>query len=74
VENISILSGGRQGFYEFVSAINEGGERYQTDVSTLGPAVAIKVLPKALAHNSERLSCFQHELKMLAAINCPNSF
>ena len=34
--------------------------------------MAIKVLPEAFAHDPERLSRFQREAKMLAALNHPN--
>jgi serine/threonine-protein kinase len=34
--------------------------------------VAIKVLPDALAQNSERLARFEREAKVLAALNHPN--
>ena len=69
-----ILTGGRLGPYEILAAIGAGGmgEVYQAHDTKLGRDVAIKVLPEAFAHDPERLSRFQREAKMLAALNHPN--
>jgi len=69
-----ISSGTRLGSYEVVAQIGAGGmgEVYQAHDTTLGRDVAIKVVPEAFAHDSERLSRFQREAKMLAALNHPN--
>ncbi len=69
-----ILTGKRLGPYEILSAIGAGGmgEVYQAHDTKLGRDVAIKVLPEAFAHDPERLSRFQREAKMLAALNHPN--
>ena len=68
------LTGKRLGPYEILSAIGAGGmgEVYQAHDTKLGRDVAIKVLPAAFAHDPERLSRFQREAKMLAALNHPN--
>ena len=69
-----ILPGKRLGPYEVLAAIGAGGmgEVYQAHDTKLGRDVAIKVLPEAFAHDPERLSRFQREAKMLAALNHPN--
>ena len=48
------------------------GEVYQAHDTKLGRDVAIKVLSEAFAHDADRLSRFQREAKMLAALNHPN--
>jgi len=62
------------GPYEIVSAIGAGGmgEVYEARDTKLERNVAIKVLPEAFAHDVERLSRFQREARMLAALNHPN--
>jgi serine/threonine protein kinase len=47
------------------------GEVYRAHDAKLGRDVAIKVLPEAFAHDPDRLSRFQREAKMLAALNHP---
>ena len=62
------------GPYEILSAIGAGGmgEVYEARDNKLGRNVAIKVLPEAFAHDRDRLSRFQREARMLAALNHPN--
>src|SRR5580704_7873249 len=71
---MAIPSGTRFGSYEVLSQIGAGGmgEVYQAHDTKLGRDVAIKVLPEAFAHDSERLSRFQREAKLLAALNHAN--
>ena len=71
---MTIAAGTRLGSYEFLARIGAGGmgEVYQAHDTKLGRDVAIKVLPEAFAHDPERLSRFQREAKMLAALNHPN--
>jgi serine/threonine protein kinase len=62
------------GPYEILHAIGAGGmgEVYEAHDNKLDRNVAIKVLPEAFAHDRERLSRFQREARMLAALNHPN--
>jgi serine/threonine protein kinase/Tol biopolymer transport system component len=69
-----ILAGTRLGPFEVLSAIGAGGmgEVYHAHDTKLGRDVAIKVLPEVFANDPQRLSRFQREAKMLAALNHPN--
>src|SRR6201998_3215978 len=71
---MTVTTGSKLGSYEILSAIGAGGmgEVYQAHDTKLGRDGAIKVLPGAFAHDPERLSRFQREAKMLAALNHPN--
>jgi Tol biopolymer transport system component len=71
---MTIAAGTRLGSYEVVAQIGAGGmgEVYRAHDTKLGRDVAIKVLPEAFAHDVDRLSRFQREAKMLAALNHPN--
>jgi len=48
------------------------GEVYQAHDTKLGRDVAIKVLPANFVNDPERLSRFQREARMLAALNHAN--
>src|SRR6202040_4362328 len=71
---MTIAAGSKLGAYEITGAIGAGGmgEVYRAHDTKLGRDVAIKVLPEAFAHDPERLSRFQREAKILAALNHPN--
>src|SRR6202049_809925 len=71
---MSVNAGTRLGSYEVVSAIGAGGmgEVYRARDSKLGRDVAIKVLPANFVNDPERLSRFQREARMLAALNHAN--
>src|SRR5579859_6508715 len=74
VERGMFEHGAKLGPYEILGPLGAGGmgEVYQAHDTKLGRNVAIKVLPKAFAHDADRLSRFQREAKMLAALNHPN--
>src|SRR5580658_5086683 len=71
---MTLATGTKLGSYEVLTPIGAGGmgEVYQAHDTKLGRDVAIKVLPEAVAHDADRLSRFQREAKMLAALNHPN--
>ena len=71
---MTLATGTTLGSYQITSPIGAGGmgEVYQAHDTKLGRDVAVKVLPEAFAHDSERLSRFQREAKMLAALNHTN--
>jgi serine/threonine protein kinase len=71
---MALATGAKLGSYEVIAQIGAGGmgEVYQAHDTKLGRDVAIKVLPEAFAHDPERLSRFQREAKMLAALNHSN--
>ena len=71
---MAIISGTRLGPYEVTAQIGSGGmgEVYRATDTTLGRQVAIKVLPQALASDTERIARFEREAKALAALNHPN--
>jgi hypothetical protein len=71
---MAIPNGTCLGSYEILSAIGAGGmgEVYRARDSKLGRDVAIKVLPANFVNDPERLSRFQREARMLAALNHAN--
>ncbi len=70
----SLKSGAKLGAYEIRAPIGAGGmgEVYRASDSKLGRDVAIKVLPTAFVNSAERLSRFQREARILAALNHAN--
>src|SRR6202521_2536801 len=74
VEEMTIAAGTRLGSYEVVAQIGAGGmgEVYRARDTKLGRDVAIKVLPANFVNDPERLSRFQREARMLAALNHAN--
>jgi len=72
--NETLKSGSRLGSYEIIARIGAGGMGvvYSARDTTLGRTVAIKVLPNAFLHDSQRLARFQREARVLASLNHPN--
>ena len=71
---MTISPGTRLGSYEVVAQIGAGGmgEVYRAHDTKLARDVAIKVLPANFVNDPERLSRFQREARMLAALNHAN--
>jgi serine/threonine protein kinase len=71
---LGLTPGTRLGRYEILSAIGAGGigEVYQASDTNLKRAVAIKILPAALAADADRLARFQREAEVLGALNHPH--
>ena len=59
--------------YEIVDQLGEGGmgEVYRAKDTKLGREVAIKLLPAEFSQDKDRLSRFEREAKLLAALNHP---
>jgi eukaryotic-like serine/threonine-protein kinase len=70
----SMLSGRRLGVYLLHERIGAGGmgEVYRAQDTRLGRDVAIKILPREFTDDGDRLSRFEREARLLAALNHPN--
>ncbi len=66
--------GARLGHYEVVGVIGAGGmgEVYRARDARLGRDVAVKILPREVAGDEERLRRFEQEARAAAALNHPN--
>ena len=71
---MALAPGSRIGSYEIAALIGAGGmgEVYRATDASLHRQVAIKVLPEALATDTERLARFDREARTLAALNHPH--
>src|SRR5689334_15530281 len=60
--------------YRITAKIGEGGmgEVWRATDTKLGRDVAIKILPEALAQDSDRMARFAREAQVLASLNHPN--
>ena len=69
-----LSAGTKLGPYEIQSQLGAGGmgEVYRARDTRLGRDVAIKVLPQALAQNTDRLERFEYEARLLSTVNHPN--
>jgi serine/threonine-protein kinase len=69
-----LAPGTRLGPYEIVALLGAGGmgEVYKARDTRLDRTVAIKVLPAAMADDSDRLRRFEHEARAIAALNHPH--
>jgi serine/threonine protein kinase len=71
---LTLTPGTRLGVYEITALLGAGGmgEVYRATDTNLKRSVAIKVLPKAVATDAARLTRFQREAEILAALNHPH--
>jgi eukaryotic-like serine/threonine-protein kinase len=71
---VTLSPGFKLGSYEILSPLGAGGmgEVYRARDTKLNREVAIKVLPAAMAQDSERMARFQREAQVLASLNHPN--
>jgi serine/threonine protein kinase len=71
---MSLTSGTRLGSYEIVGVLGAGGmgEVYRARDTRLHREVALKILPDRFANDPARVSRFQREAQMVAALNHPN--
>ncbi|HEY7111920.1 MAG TPA: protein kinase [Thermoanaerobaculia bacterium] len=71
---MSLDPGTSLGSYEVLGPLGAGGmgEVYRAYDRKLGREVAIKILPEAFSQDAARLSRFDREARMLAAVNHPN--
>jgi len=68
------MIGTKLAHYEITSHLGSGGmgDVYQATDTKLGRSVAIKFLPEAFSHDTERVARFQREARVLATLNHSN--
>src|SRR5262245_21114180 len=68
------MIGAKLAHYEITSHLGSGGmgDVYRATDSKLGRSVAIKFLPDAFSHDTERVARFQREARVLASLNHSN--
>ena len=71
---MTMVVGTRLGTYEVLASIGRGGmgEVYRARDTRLNRDVALKVLPRLLANDIDRLARFEREAHVLASLNHPN--
>jgi serine/threonine protein kinase len=71
---MALQAGDRLGAYEIVGLLGHGamGEVYRARDTRLGREVAVKVLPAAFTHDTDRLARLEREARLIAQVNHPN--
>ena len=71
---MDINRGTQLGPYEIIQSIGAGGmgEVWQAKDTRLDRSVAIKILPRGLAHNQDLLERFEREAKAISSLNHPH--
>jgi len=70
---MTLAAGSRLGSYEILGLLGAGGmgEVYRARDPKLGREIALKLLPEAFGRDAERVSRFEREARLLAAVNHP---
>src|SRR5215472_9411668 len=68
------MIGTKLAHYEITTHLGSGGmgDVYQATDTKVGRSVAIKFLPEAFSHDTERVARFRREARVLASLNHPN--
>src|SRR6266581_4955177 len=68
------MIGTKLAHYQITSHLGSGGmgDVYQATDTKLGRSVAIKFLPEAFSHDSDRVARFEREARVLASLNHPH--
>src|SRR5262245_10689105 len=68
------MIGTKLAHYQITAHLGSGGmgDVYRATDGKLGRSVAIKFLPEAFAHDTERAARFEREARVLASLNHPN--
>ncbi len=71
---MSLTAGTKLGPYEVIGAVGAGGmgEVYRARDTRLGRDVAIKILPRSVSDDPDRLWRFAQEARAAGALNHPN--
>jgi serine/threonine-protein kinase len=71
---MTLAAGTRLGPFTVVAPLGKGGmgEVYRATDTRLNREIALKILPDAFSHDTDRLARFQREAQVLASLNHPN--